>query len=185
MKIYTKTGDEGTTGLPGGRRVAKDDLRLETIGTIDELNCLLGVARAESLPDGVDRVLDRCQNELLAAGAELAAEDPARLPIERTGADQTKRLEDAIDRFEATLPALTQFILPAGNRAAAALHHARAVCRRAERRLVALDRDVAGGQYGALRVYLNRLADLLFVLARAANVQGGAEETLWKKRADR
>jgi cob(I)alamin adenosyltransferase len=182
MKIYTRTGDEGETGLRDGTRLAKDELLLDTIGTIDELNCALGLVRTELLPAEIDSLLERLQNDLFIVGAELAMPGEAiRGPT--IGPQHVEYLEQAIDRHQASLPALTQFILPGGTRAAAALHFARSVCRRAGRRLVALARGTPAGMAHDLIPYLNRVSDLLFVLARAANAHAGRGDVIWRKDA--
>ena len=181
MKIYTRTGDQGQTGLLGGKRVAKDHLRPETCGTVDELNALLGLVRTETLPDGMDELLGRIQDELFHVGAELASPDPVVSKTRTIGQQQVAALEAAIDRFEEGLPALTQFILPGGARSAASLHLARATCRRAERRLITLARESEEGISPDLGIYLNRLSDLLFVLARAANAASGVSDVVWRK----
>jgi len=184
VKIYTRTGDAGETGLFGGARVPKDDARVEAYGTVDELNCALGLARA-ALPASstLDPLLARLQNELFDLGSELAT-PPARLEtalgarIPLTTDERITAREAEIDRLEESLPPLKNFILPGGTPAAAALHVARAVCRRAERCTVALARaDTVRPE--ALR-YLNRLSDLLFVLARYANQQSGIADVTWQ-----
>ncbi len=180
MKIYTKTGDRGETGLFGGPRVRKDSLRIEAYGTIDELNAVVGLARSEPLPAEIDLLLARIQSELFDVGAELATPDPARHSAAIIGALHIAELETAIDRFETALPPLKQFILPAGTRGAAVLHLARTVCRRAERRVVALANSPEETISGDLIVYLNRLSDLFFVLARAANASAGQPDVPWK-----
>lgn len=179
MKTYTRTGDDGTTGLFGGERTSKDDVRVEAYGTVDELNAALGVAQAAAPSSDCAALLVRIQSDLFALGAELAC-SPARrdrLPAKPLDADDIKRLEDAIDEAEAILPPLKNFVLPGGTPAAAALHAARTVCRRAERRLVTLRRS------GEIRnedvIYLNRLGDLLFVLARRANQDAGVADAPW------
>ncbi len=166
MKTYTRTGDLGETGLFGGPRVGKDMARIEAFGTVDELNSVLGVVRAETLPDDVERVLERIQTELLDLGAELASPDPVKQGTRKTGREHVVALEAEIDRFEESLAPLDRFILPGGNRAAAGLHLARTVCRRAERRLVTLVRQSQEEISLLLLAYLNRLSDLLFVVAR-------------------
>jgi cob(I)alamin adenosyltransferase len=179
MKIYTKTGDNGTTGLLGGTRVPKDHLRVAAYGDVDELNALLGVVKAHA--DGKLAVLlGQIQRDLFALGAQLA--DPTARVASRkakatVGAAQTRRLERAIDRAEAGLPALTAFILPGGTSLGAHLHLARTVCRRAERAVVTLNRDTP--LEPRLLEYVNRLSDLLFVLARAANHAAGSSEDRW------
>ena len=182
MKIYRQTGDGGETDLPDGSRVSKDVARLEAVGTADELNSLVGMVRAETLAEDMDRLLEQVQNDLLVLGAETAVADPAGLEIRKVGPEHVKLLEDAIGRYDATLPPLGQFILPTGVRAAAALHHARAVCRRAERRLVTLGRNSSREISPQLTAYLNRLADLLFTLARAVNADTGRAEAPWLKK---
>jgi cob(I)alamin adenosyltransferase len=180
MKIYTKTGDKGETGLPGGGRVPKDATVTEVCGTVDELNTVLGLARAASLPEDVAGLLDRVQSQLFDLGAEVArlgAETDSRCRI--VPAD-IRALEEAIDRFDAELPPLRNFILPGGIFAAAELHFARAVCRRAERSLVGLLREVPALSPESL-IYLNRLSDLLFVLARLVNARAGQAETIWQE----
>ena len=179
-KIYTKTGDQGDTGLLGGPRVAKDSLRPETVGTVDELNALLGMVRAESPSPDIDALLDRIQHDLFDLGAELATPEPAKLELCLIGTADVEALERAIDRFEGQLAPLANFILPGGTRAAATLHLARTVCRRAERRLVTLVRESQQPVSPVPLVYLNRLSDLLFVLARAANAAEGRGDVVWK-----
>ncbi len=182
MKIYTRTGDGGETDLPEGTRAAKDVILAETLGTVDELGAAIGLARAEPLPDDLDALLHGCQNELLAIGAELSGADPDALRFDRLGPQHVARREEAIDRHDAALEPMTEFILPAGTREAAALHHARAVCRRAERRLVTLARQSKPAVSADVQADLNRLSDLLFVLARAANARAGGGDVPWKKR---
>jgi cob(I)alamin adenosyltransferase len=178
MKIYTKTGDDGTTGLFGGGRVKKASSRVESYGTVDEVNATLGLARATGLEAFTDGVLARVQVDLFTLGAELACvpgkEDKLSLPL--LADEDTERLERAIDEGEARLAPLQTFILPGGSPQAAALHLARTVCRRAERAVLAID-DVT--PRAILVVYLNRLSDLLFVLARVANVEKGVADVPW------
>ena len=166
MKIYTRTGDLGETGLCGGPRVGKDMARIEALGTVDELNAVLGTVRAEALQDEVDRVLERIQRELLDLGAELASPDPVERGTRKIERSHVSALEAEVDRFPESLQPLAEFILPGGNRAAALMHLARTVCRRAERRLVTLVRHSQEEISLSLLAYLNRLSDLLFVLAR-------------------
>lgn len=179
MKIYTKTGDQGETGLFGGPRVRKDHLRIEAYGSVDELNAVLGVVRSHSPPAEIDGLLTAIQNSLFDVGAELASPDPARMGVPVVGSGQIETLERAIDQYEAGLPPLKTFILPGGGQAAAQMHLARTVCRRAERRLVSL--AAAEKISGALIIYLNRLSDLLFVLARELNRQSGQGDVPWSK----
>lgn len=182
MKIYTKTGDDGTTGLLGGGRVAKDSPRIVAYGTVDELNACIGRARVElelEREGSVVGPLSRVQAELFVVGAELA--DPKGTQRRRgitVSESSVAALEADIDRWEEALPALTSFVVPGGTRAAADLHVARTVCRRAERELLALSRveDLSGS---VAAVYLNRLADFLFVAARAANHEAGVPDLPW------
>jgi cob(I)alamin adenosyltransferase len=180
MKIYTKTGDDGETGVFGGPRVRKDAIRIEAYGTVDELNAVLGCVRCEELPREVDALVERIQNELFDLGAELATPDPAKFGLSIVGPEQIAELEAEIDRYEAHLPPLKQFILPGGTRGASQIHLARTVCRRAERRVVTLASAEAISPH--LVVYLNRLSDLLFVLGRAVNQAAGVVDVPWKKR---
>lgn len=176
--IYTKTGDTGDTSLFGGGRVGKEDERVEAYGQVDELNSVLGVARAEGLGD-LDGLVGELQNQLFTVGAVLAtpANSKAAAQIPKVRAEWSTAMERAIDGFDAELPPLTQFILPAGTKAAAALHHARTVCRRTERRVVPLLR--AGKVGTETIVYLNRLSDLLFTMARVANHRAGVKDVAW------
>jgi cob(I)alamin adenosyltransferase len=175
-RIYTRGGDAGETSLGSGERVAKDDARIEAYGDVDELNALLGVALARG---AAADSLERIQNDLFDVGADLAVplSDTKRERL-RVTAEQVAWLEERCDEANADLPMLRSFILPGGTETAALLHLARTVCRRAERRVVTLaGREEVNPQ---ARAYLNRLSDLLFILARAANAQAGAEEPLWK-----
>lgn len=180
MKIYTKTGDKGETGLFGGPRVRKDHPRIDAYGTVDELNSVLGLARAAGTDSEIDRLLAQMQNELFSVGAELAAPNPDQKGLRVIAQQHIESLEQAIDHFETELPPLKQFILPAGTPAAAALHLARTVCRRAERCVVALDLLPGETVSPELIIYLNRVSDLLFVLARVANHRAGEADVVWK-----
>jgi cob(I)alamin adenosyltransferase len=178
VKIYTRTGDTGETSLFGGTRARKDDARVDAYGEVDELNAWLGFVRASRLDSVLDEVLLALQRDLFALGAQLA--DPAdKLAPRVTKAviddDHIVRLEQLIDRLEGELPPLRRFIVAGGTSAGAALHIARTVCRRAERRIVALDPPIDP----ILLRYVNRLSDLLFVLARVVNHRGGVTETEW------
>ncbi|MGQ0615210.1 MAG: cob(I)yrinic acid a,c-diamide adenosyltransferase [Planctomycetaceae bacterium] len=181
MRIYTRTGDGGETGLFGGGRVPKDHPRVEAFGAVDELNAALGAARAVGLPGHLEPLAARIQAELFVLGADLATP-----PQTSTRADRIVRLRDdaaaalepEIDRCEEELEPLKTFVLPGGGSAGAALHLARTVCRRAERRVAGLVRANETGP--APLVYLNRLADLLFVMARLANARTGNPETPWR-----
>ena len=179
MKIYTRTGDLGETGLFGGPRLGKDAARIETYGTVDELNAVLGLVRAEPLASELLELLARVQAELFEVGAELASVDPLAKRTRTIGPQHVQALEAEIDRWVESLPPLRSFILPAGVRAAALLQLARAVCRRAERRLVRLVRSSQEPISLVLLSYLNRLGDLLFVLARVANQQAGVADVPW------
>lgn len=182
MKIYTRTGDDGTTNLRGGSRVAKTDAHIEACGTVDELNTMLGLTRAESLPQDVDELLCRLQHELFGVGAELADWQADAGNWERIDTGRVEQLERAVDHFESSVPPLNQFILPGGGRPAALLHVARTTCRRAERRVVSL--QASGVEQGALTAvmrYLNRLGDLLFVLARVVNARSHVPDEPWRK----
>lgn len=181
MKIYTRTGDCGSTGLFGGPRVPKDDQRIEAYGTVDELNAAIGATRSAGVDETVDHQLAQIQHELFAIGAELAAPDPDRHHLRTIGSAHIERLEQWIDGHELTLPALKNFILPAGTTAATGMHVARAVCRRAERRVVTLARRQDASVSEELVIYLNRLSDLLFVLARVVNRRAGVEDTVWQR----
>ncbi len=184
MKIYTKTGDAGQTGLFNAPRVRKDHPRIEAYGQVDELNAQLGLIRCEPLDPPLDRLLARVQNELFDLGAELATPDPAEPRVPHAGPAQISALEGEIDRYEASLPPLKTFILPGGARAAALLHVARTVCRRAERAVIHLAHQPGESVNAPVIVYLNRLSDLLFVLARAVNQAQGAGDVAWEKRAE-
>ena len=181
MKIYTKTGDKGDTGLFGGGRVPKDDPRVEAYGDVDELNAVIGLVRAiEPLPR-IDEVLVPMQRDLFSIGALLATPDLDKMHrhLEKANIDDRRiaELERSIDDCDRDLEPLKAFIIPGGSKKGATLHVARTVCRRAERRVVALQRDVEIPQI--VVVYLNRLSDLLFTLARLANVLTGAGEVTW------
>jgi cob(I)alamin adenosyltransferase len=181
MKIYTKTGDDGTTGLFGGGRVKKASTRVDAYGTVDELNAALGVARATQLDEQAENTLAHAQIDLFTLGAELACVPgkEAKLAMPLLNDDDIARLERDIDTTEATLTPLQSFILPAGSPQAAALHFARTVCRRAERAVLAIE---DAPPRSALVVYLNRLSDLLFVLARHANAAARVADVPWAPR---
>lgn len=173
-KIVTRTGDTGTTGLGDGSRISKDSARIAAIGDVDELNSTLGVLLAESLPQVVSACLIAVQHDLFDLGGELS------IPGYTTITDaQVVRLEEAVDHFNADLAPLKEFILPGGTRAAALAHISRTVCRRAERALVHLAAEAPVSD--AARRYLNRLSDLLFVLARTLNRTAGTGDVLWQQ----
>ena len=181
MRIYTRTGDSGDTGLFGGGRVVKHHPRVEASGDVDELNATIGMARAVEMMPRIDEVLVPIQRDLFGLGALLATPDHERMQrqLEKARIDDARieQLERAIDAAESELEPLTAFILPGGTPKAAALHVARTVCRRAERRVVALQTEVELPPL--VVIYLNRLSDLLFVLARLANRRAGAGEVTW------
>jgi cob(I)alamin adenosyltransferase len=182
VKLYTRKGDDGKTHLFGGPRVIKDDPHIEACGAVDELNAWIGVVRAETLPSDVDDVLHRVQHELFHLGAELATPGLGEGSPSRMEDQHVERLEQEIDRFEAQLAPLTEFILPAGVRSAALLHTARTVCRRAERRVVSLELTrVADLSCSPLIRYLNRLGDLFFVLPRLLNARASVNDEAWHK----
>jgi cob(I)alamin adenosyltransferase len=173
-KIYTRTGDDGTTGLGVKGRVAKDGTRITAIGTVDELNSIVGLLIAEQVPELIGKILNEVQHRLFDLGGELCM--PGHKFIEQAQVDW---LEHALDKLNEDLPALQDFILPGGTKAAAVCHVARTVCRRAERSLVSLSHDDEQLELEC-RAYLNRLSDLLFVMARVLARQQGGSEVLWQ-----
>lgn len=177
VKIYTRTGDHGETSLFGGARVAKNDARIEAYGTVDELSSLVGVARASGIPSEAAPVLEQVQRDLFDVGAHLASPGTSRFP--GVDAQRITELERAIDAMERELAPLTNFILPGGTLAAAQLHVARTVCRRAERCVVALQ-DESPATMSTV-AYLNRLSDYLFVAARFANHRAGHADVAWRR----
>lgn len=188
-RIYTRTGDTGETGLFGGKRVPKNDLRVEAYGAVDELNAALGVVCAQWSDAEIVPLLQKIQGQLLLLGGDLATPGQhsltrGRVQIIRVQPNHVEELEKQIDRFEEALPPLTHFLLPGGTLSASALHWARVVCRRAERQCVALlqavGEDPENGMNPHVIRYLNRLSDLLFVLARVANQREGKPDTLWR-----
>jgi len=180
MKIYTKTGDDGSTGLFGGGRVRKSDARIECYGTIDELNAALGIARVAAI-GSIAEAIARVQHELFIVGSHLATpeDSPSTRSLPPLEEAVVGRLEMEIDSAEAELEPLRSFILPGGSELAARLHFCRTVCRRAERVLVdfAMDRPISG----TIVTYMNRLSDWLFVMARLANKRAGVADILWEK----
>ena len=183
MKIYTKTGDRGDTGLFGGGRVPKSHPRVEAYGDVDELNAVLGAVRAVEQMPRIDDILIAVQRDLFAIGALLATpdRDKMRQHLDKARIDETRvaELERAIDDGDNELEPLRAFIVPGGTPKAAALHVARTVCRRAERRVVELTEDAGTGIPPVVVIYLNRLSDLLFTLARVANRRADAGEVSW------
>jgi cob(I)alamin adenosyltransferase len=174
-RIYTKTGDAGETSLFGGGRVGKSDPRVDAYGEVDELNASVGVARAQAQGSGLERLLETIQDQLFTVGAILATpkDSKAYQHVPKIQAEWISEMERAIDAFDEELPALKSFILPGGTALASALHLARTVCRRAERRLVASQAEPQA------LVYLNRLSDLLFTMARVANFRAGVTDVPW------
>jgi len=182
-RIYTRTGDDGTTALAGGQRISKASPRIEVYGTVDELNSLIGLALAEGCQDETSSVLSVVQNDLFHLGSDLCLreEDKASRPAPEIEERHVVALEEAIDRMSSELQPLENFILPGGSRTAAGLHVARTVCRRSERLAVALSQEEAIGRW-VIR-YLNRLSDLLFTAARFENARCGERDVLWDSRA--
>lgn len=176
--ITTRTGDQGTTGLGDGSRISKDAPRIAALGDIDELNSTIGLLRTESLPPDIDTLLGRIQHDLFDMGAELCIPGHTALNDEHVIA-----LDQALQHYNAELGKLEEFILPGGSRPAALAHVARTVCRRAERAVIILDTDPEDftGVSAPLKQYLNRLSDLLFVLARALNRSAGQPDVLWER----
>jgi cob(I)alamin adenosyltransferase len=181
-KIYTKTGDDGTTGLGGGQRVPKDSLRIETFGTVDELNAQIGVALAVGLEPSLAAELTRVQNELFHLGSDLCVleSEKKQRPVPRIEDKHVVALELVMDRMTETLGPLTNFILPGGSAGAGQLHVARTVCRRAERLAVSLANEEPVGPF--VIPYLNRLSDALFVMARWENRHRGVDDVTWNSR---
>jgi len=178
VRIYTKAGDSGETGLLGADRVPKSHLRVEAYGAVDETNSAIGLVRALGVPPALDQALDRVQNELFVVGMELATVPGTTLPgAKHIEESAVAALEQEIDRWQASLPPLRNFILPGGSPSGAALHVARTVCRRAERRIVQLAASEPVSE--RLLRYMNRLSDWLFVLTRVANQQAGKTESIW------
>jgi len=182
-KVYTRTGDDGTTGLGGGQRVPKDSIRIAAYGTVDELNSQIGVAVAAGVNETVGAALAAIQNELFHLGSDLCLleADKAKRPAPRIEERHVLALEDLMDRLSEELPPLENFVLPGGCPSAAGLHVARTVCRRAERLVIALSRKEAVG--ASTVKYLNRLSDALFVMARHENRRRGVADVLWDSRA--
>lgn len=182
-KVYTRTGDGGSTALGGGQRRPKHDLRIATYGTVDELSSAIGLARAAGLEERLEAALARVQNELFHLGSDLCVleEDKVRMPVPTIEPRHIEALEALMDTLSAEIPPLANFVLPGGCEGAARLHVARTVCRRAERELCALaDREVVNPNTIA---YVNRLSDALFVMARAENHTRGVPEPIWDSRA--
>jgi cob(I)alamin adenosyltransferase len=181
MKLYTKTGDDGTTGLFGGGRVRKASARVEAYGTVDETNAVIGIARAAKLDPVIDAVLEKVQEDLFTLGAELACVPgrESKLSMALLSEGDIQRVEGAIDEADGACEPLKTFVLPGGSPQAAALHLARTIARRAERATLSID---DGPVRREVLVYLNRLSDLLFALARRANVAAGVHDVPWNPR---
>jgi cob(I)alamin adenosyltransferase len=178
MKIYTKTGDDGTTGLQGGSRVSKSNPRIIAYGTVDEINSSLGIVLSNTLDNDIRELLTKIQNELFVAGADLSNPDMST-PKNRITSKMVEYLESKIDQFEKELVPITQFILPGGHPIASQVHFARAVARRAETMVIALsEKENVNAE---CKKYLNRLSDLLFVLARVINKRNGITDVFWKQ----
>ena len=180
MKIYTKSGDLGQTSLMGGKRVPKDDLRIQAYGDVDELNALLGVCRAHNSFKELGDILHQLQIELFDLGSDLATPLDSPVKVPRVQKTQVKKLEQWIDMIDAQLEPLQNFILPGGSALAANIHVARTVCRRAERKIVSLQNNLEIGE--EVVKYINRLSDLLFMMARWANTLSGNHEEKWSAR---
>ncbi|MGQ0795795.1 MAG: cob(I)yrinic acid a,c-diamide adenosyltransferase [Nitrosopumilaceae archaeon] len=176
-KIYTKTGDDGSTGLIGGKRISKSNQRIITYGVVDELNCSIGLAISSGLDNDIHELLEKIQNDLFVAGADLANSD-LQISNNRITEPMVKFLEDSIDKFEQELSPITYFILPGGNTIAAQVHLARAITRRAETCIVQLSESEAINK--TCQIYINRLSDLLFVLARVINKRKMIKDVAWK-----
>jgi cob(I)alamin adenosyltransferase len=176
-RIYTRTGDKGETGLVGGVRISKDSLRVQAYGNVDELNSVLGVARAFMKDAEINSLLEELQRDLFAAGADLASPTESKRDVPRITKDMIDALEKTIDRFQEQLLPLKAFILPGGTQAGALLHLARSVARRAERSIVALNKTEKVNEQ--MIPYMNRLSDLLFVIARVVNHRAGTSEVEW------
>lgn len=177
MKIYTKTGDDGTTGLQGGRRISKSDLRIQAYGAVDETNSAIGISLTYELDSDIKELLTRVQNELFVAGSDLSNPDLTNTK-NRITEPMVSHLESQIDRLETELAPLTNFILPGGHKIAASIHLARTISRRAETIVVELSKSEQLNP--SCQKYLNRLSDLLFVIARVANKRNQVPDILWK-----
>jgi len=172
-KVYTKTGDKGLTSLVGGQRVSKASIRVDSYGDVDELNAVLGIVRSHGVDEEINTLIAEIQNDLFIMGADLAS--PIDIEVPRVNADRVLNLEKSIDKFLEELEPLKEFILPVGNKGGSYLHFARTVSRRAERKVAKLMEEEQIGEN--ILIYLNRLSDLLFVLARVENKRGNFMET--------
>ena len=179
MKIYTKKGDQGKTSLFGGASIGKNSMRIHAYGTVDELNSVLGIVLTNPLSEEGESILKELQNQLFVLGADMATLPSKKTKIDRISDKEIQKIENWIDELDEQLPSLTSFILPGGAPAGATLHQARTVCRRAERHAVALKMENPVSD--EIVIYLNRLSDLFFVMARYENQHAGETETKWKK----
>ena len=177
MKIYTKTGDDGTTGLQGGKRISKSSIRIKAYGAVDELNAVIGHILSNKFDDELEELLKNIQNELFVAGADLSNPDSSSKE-NRVTLEMVENIEKNIDRLENELPPITNFILPGGHELASLIHMARTITRRAETQVIALDEKEPVNE--ECKKYLNRLSDLLFVIARIVNKKKGFEDVIWK-----
>ena len=177
MKIYTKTGDDGITGIQGGKRISKSNLRIQAYGAVDEINAAIGVVLSKKPGDDLESLLQKIQNDLFVAGADLSHADLST-NNKRVTSSMVENLEKNIDRIENELEPLTNFILPGGHEIAAFIHVSRTITRRAETKVIALDEKEKVND--ECKKYLNRLSDLLFVIARLINKKNGFEDIIWK-----
>lgn len=177
MKIYTKTGDDGSTGLQGGKRILKSNIRIKAYGTVDELNASIGLILSSKFDDELEKLLRKIQNELFVAGSDLSNSDLSSSE-HRVTSEMVENLEKNIDRLENELPPITNFIIPGGHEIASLIHIARTITRRAETQVIALDEKEKVNE--ECKKYLNRLSDLLFVIARIVNKNNDFEDIIWK-----
>ena len=177
MKIYTKTGDDGTTGLQGGKRVSKSNIRIKAYGAVDELNAAIGVVLSQKLESSMEQLLKKIQNDLFVAGSDLSNPDLSSKK-NRVTSEMVENIEKNIDLFENDLPPITNFILPGGHNTASLIHAARTISRRAETQIISLDETEKVND--ECKKYLNRLSDLLFVMARTVNKTNDFDDIIWK-----
>jgi cob(I)alamin adenosyltransferase len=177
MKIYTKTGDDGTTGLQGGTRVLKSNLRIRAYGAVDEINAMIGIILSNKIDDGITTMLTKIQNDLFVVGSDLSNPDLSNKK-NRVTLEMVENLEKNIDMLEKELPQITNFILPGGHKIASQLHLARTITRRAETNVISLDEKEKVND--ECKKYINRLSDLLFVIARIINKKDGIKDVIWK-----
>ena len=177
MKIYTKTGDDGTTGIQGGKRISKSNLRIKAYGTIDELNATIGLVLSKKFDDDIENLLRNIQNDLFVAGSDLSNPDLSNMK-NRITKEMVANIEKNIDRLENELPPITNFILPGGHEVASLIHIARTIARRAETIVISLNENEKVND--ECKKFLNRLSDLLFVIARTVNKKNGFNDIIWK-----